>query len=159
EKCRAIDDGKAIGRKDLKRNAVLLAGAAAATLLLLVVGPEFLRQGASALLILLKSAQAAGPDPIDRKPGNATVPKGPDQAVAAKLAGFRSNDVALMVKQEGASKFERMPLIATGDPTAFEGMVFNVTKPIQYYVDSDGVKSATYTMKIVNLPAVENLEI
>ncbi len=38
-------------------------------------------------------------------------------------------------------------------------MLFNVSKPIEYYVDSDGVRSPTYSMKVVNLPAVENLEL
>src|SRR5581483_1390158 len=71
----------------------------------------------------------------------------------------RSNDVVLMVKKDGEGKFERMPLVATGDASKFEGMLFNVSKPIQYYVDSDGVKSATYAMKVVNLPAVEHLQL
>ena len=87
------------------------------------------------------------------------MPKGSDQLISAKLAGFRSNDVALMVKKDGEGKFERMPLVASGDPSKFEGMLFNVSKPVEYYVDSDGVGSPTYSMKVVNLPAVEKLEL
>ena len=98
----------------------------AVTLLLLVVGPEFFRQGASALLVLSRSAEAASPYAIAVAPGNVTVPKGSDQMISAKLAGFRSNDVVLMVKKEGETKFERMPLVAGGDATKFEGMLFNV---------------------------------
>ncbi len=81
---------------------------------MLVVGPEFLRQGASALLVLSRSAEAASPYAIGVSPGNITVPKGSDQTISAKLAGFRSNDVALMVKKDGEGKFERMPLVASG---------------------------------------------
>ncbi len=51
-----------------------------------------------------------------------------------------------MVKSEGSKEFERMPLVVTGDPNAFEGMLFDVDKSIQYYVDSDGIRSATYSM-------------
>ncbi len=48
--------------------------------------------------------------------------------MSAKLAGFRSSDVALMVKAEGDAKFERMPLVTAGDATTFEGMLFDVKK-------------------------------
>jgi hypothetical protein len=41
----------------------------------------------------------------------------------------------------------------------FEGMLFDVKKPIQYYVEADGVKSPTYGMKVVELPAVSKLEL
>ena len=61
---------------------------ALAALLLLVVGPEFFRQGASALLILSRDAEAASPYAIKVTPGDATIPKGSDQTVTAKLAGF-----------------------------------------------------------------------
>ena len=52
--------------------------------LLLVVGPEFLRQGASALLVLSRSAEAASPYAIKVTPGDVTVPKGSDQTVIAQ---------------------------------------------------------------------------
>ena len=158
-KARTIDGGKAVGRKALQRSAVALTTLVGVVMLLLIVGPEFLRQGASALLVLSKSAQAASPYAITVAPGDATVPKGSDQTITAKLAGFRSNDVALMVKTGGEGAFERMPLVATGDPTTFEGMLFDLKKPIEYYVESDGVRSPTYGMKVVALPAVAKLEL
>src|SRR4029079_18360424 len=60
---------------------------------------------------------------------------------------------------EGTGTFERMPLVATADPNSFEGMLFDVKKPIQYYVEADGVKSETYKMDLVELPAVDKLEL
>ena len=41
----------------------------------------------------------------------------------------------------------------------FEGMLFDVKKGIEYYVEADGVKSPTYAMKVVELPAVSKLEL
>ena len=38
-------------------------------------------------------------------------------------------------------------------------MLFDVKKPIDYYVEADGVRSPTYTMKVVELPAVGKLEL
>ena len=135
------------------------ASVAGLTLLLLVVGPEFFRQGASAILNLSASAEHASPYSIAVTPGNATVPKGSAQQVSAKLNGFRSTDVALMVKAEGETEYTRLALLATGDPNAFEGMLFDVKKPVDYYVESDDVRSSTYHMKVVELPAVGKLEL
>jgi hypothetical protein len=159
ERSRSLEGGKAVGRRAFKRDAVALAVLGGFAFLLLLVGPEFFRQGASALLTLSLSAENSSPFSITVTPGSVSVPKGSAQAVTAKLAGFRSNEVALMVKAEGEQKFQRMPLIATGDPEKFEGMLFDVKTPIQYYVESDDVRSATYTMKVVELPAVGKLEL
>ena len=159
ERARTIGGGKSVGRRGLQRHALALASLAGLTALLLVVGPEFLRQGASALLVLAKSPEAASPYAIAVKPGDVTIPKGSDQSVSAKLSGFRSSEVALMVKGEGDAKFERMPLVAAGDAMTFEGMLFDVKKAIEYYVEADGVKSPTYAMKVVELPAVSKLEL
>jgi hypothetical protein len=153
-----IEGGKAIGRVGLRRAAAGLGAIAAAGALLLVVGPEFLRQGASALLVLSKSAEAASPYAITVQPGDKDVPKGSDQTVIAKLAGFRSNDVAVWVKAEGEQKYSRVPLVAAAEPDKYEGMLFDVKASMSYYVEADGVKSPTFTMNVVELPAVSALE-
>jgi hypothetical protein len=159
EKAKTIDGGRAIGRTTIKRQALALTTVAAVAALLLVVGPEFLRQGASALLVLSRSAEAASPYAIKVTPGDVSIPKGSDQAVAARLAGFRSNEVGMWVRPMGETKYERMPLVSTGDAESFEGMLFDLEKPIEYYVEADGVKSPTYSMTIVELPAVAKMEL
>ena len=52
-----------------------------------------------------------------------------------------------------------MPLVVTGDPMTFEGMLFDLNKPVEYYVEADDVRSPTYRMKVVELPAVSKLEL
>jgi hypothetical protein len=127
EKARTIEGGRAIGRSSMKRHAAALVGIVGIGALLMVIGPEFLRQGASALLTLTP-AEAASPDAIKVMPGDVNVPKGSDQAISAKLAGFRSNEVSLMVRTDGEEKYSRMPLVVTGDAATFEGMLFDVKK-------------------------------
>ena len=100
EKAKSIEGGRAVGRASMRLTAIALGTIAGMVALLLVVGPEFLRQGASALLVLSKSAEAASPYAINVLPGDVEVPKGSDQTVAASLAGFRSNDVGVWVKGE-----------------------------------------------------------
>ncbi len=159
EKARTIEGGKAIGRQTLRRLAVAVTSAAAIVALLLSIGPEFLRQGASALLVLSTSASAASPYAITVEPGDVNVPKGSDQTIKARLAGFRTNEVMLMVKEAGSDKIDRRPLVVTGDAAIFEGMLFDLKGSIEYYVEADGVKSPSYKMSVVELPAVSNLEI
>ena len=103
ERARTIGGGRSVGRRSLQRHAIALATLAGVTALLLLVGPGFLRQGASALLVLAKSPDEASPYAIAVKPGDVTIPKGSDQSVSAKLSGFRSSEVALMVKADFVS--------------------------------------------------------
>jgi hypothetical protein len=159
EKCRESSAVRAVGQLAVRRNGIVFGSLAAVIALLLAVGPEFFRQGASALLLISRDAAAASPYAIKVEPGDVTVPKGADQTVKARLTGFRSNDVAMMVKIAGANQYERMPLVAGAEATEYEGMLFDVAAAVEYYVEADGVRSPTYTMKVVELPAVENLEL
>jgi hypothetical protein len=150
-KCRTIEGGKNIAQRVIRQRTVVLGTLAAAAVLLLVVGPEFFRQGASALLVLSRSADAASPYAIKVTPGDVTVPKGSDQSISASLTGFRSTDVVMMVKSEGETTYQRMPLVSAGDASKFEGMLFDLKKPIRYYVEADGVRSPEYAMSLVEL--------
>ena len=96
EKARSIQGGRDVGRPAMQRYAVIFGTLVAVTALLLVVGPEFFRQGASALLVLSRSAEAASPYAIKVTPGDVSIPKGSDQTVSAELHARRSW-VVLMV--------------------------------------------------------------
>ena len=155
EKTRASESVRTVGRSAVRRNSVVLGTLTAVIALLLSVGPEFFRQGASALLVLSRDAEAASPYAIRVEPGDITIPKGADQTVKARLSGFRSADVAMLVKAEGAAEFERMPLLSGANAESYEGMLFDVKTPLEYYIEADGVRSPVYAMKVVELPAVE----
>ena len=71
ERCRAIENGMAIERPKLRRQAVTLGAVVAIAALLLTFGPAYLRHGMSALLIVARSADEASPYRIDVDPGNA----------------------------------------------------------------------------------------
>ena len=38
-------------------------------------------------------------------------------------------------------------------------MLFDLAAPIEYFVEAEGVRSATYTLKVVELPYVQRLEL
>ncbi len=92
EKCRAVDYSHSIEREGVRRHLVTLGGVAVVAALLIGFGPAFLRQGLSALLVIYRSAEAATPYRIEVTPGTATVPRGSDQQVKAKLVGFKAGD-------------------------------------------------------------------
>jgi hypothetical protein len=159
EQCRALDHGRAIERTSVQRHAGALAAIAAIAALVVAFGPAYLRHGLSALLVISRSAEASSPYSIEVQPGNTKVPRGADQAVKAKLVGFTSSDVSVMMRVAPNGSFDRVPLIASAQPGAFEGMLFHLEKPTEYYVESNGVRSGTFTLTVVDLPTVSQLDL
>src|SRR5690606_2958023 len=159
DRCRQSQAVREVGRTGVRRSGLVLGTLAAVAALLLVVGPEFFRQGASALLVLSRDAEAASPYAISVEPGDVTIPKGADQIVRAQLAGFRSLEVTAYVRPEGAAEYQTVPLVPGGADDVFEGMLFDVAANVEYYVESDGIRSPTYRMTVVELPAVDVLEL
>ena len=125
----------------------------------MILGPAYLRHGLSALLVISRSAEASSPYKIEVRPGNANVPRGSDQSVSARLVGFKSKDATLMMRTSPGASFERVPLVPTSDPIAFEGMLFHLDKATEYYVESNGVNSPTFSMSVLDLPTVKELEL
>ena len=159
EQCRAIDHGRTIERAGVRRHLATLAAVTAAAVLLVILGPAYLRHGLSALLVISRSAEASSPYKIDVRPGNTSVPRGSDQAVSARLVGFKSKEATLMMRTSPGAAFERVPLVPGTDPTAFEGMLFHLDKATEYYVESNGVNSPTFSMSVLDLPTVKQLEL
>src|SRR6185436_11958697 len=87
------------------------------------------------------------------------VPRGADQAVSAHLVGFASSDVAVMMRPNAAAPFERLPLVAAAEPGSFEGVLFHLDKTVEYLVESNGVRSPIFSLSVVDLPTVSELNL
>ena len=163
EHCRVLDWGSAVEREKIRRSSSYLAVVTAAALLAFILGPSYLRSGASALLTPTGSVEAASPYRIEVLPGNATIARGSDQAVTAQLLGFDSGEVNLFMRTSPSSPYERVPLIPLdGDGTAglgFETVLFDVRDETSYFVEAVGVQSETFTLDVIDLPYVEHLEL
>ena len=157
EQCRAMDHANTVERTALQRHAATLAAIAAVLAIALAFGPAYLRHGVSALLTF-QSAAASTPYKIDVRPGNTKVPRGADQAVSATLIGFTSSDVTVMMRSAQNAAYDRVPLIPGKEQGTFEGMLFHLEKPTEYYVESNGVRSAKFTLSVVDLPTVQQME-
>jgi hypothetical protein len=92
ERCMAADAAKRVEQLPLRRWVTALGAVAVVALLAVLVGPAFLRNAMSALLLVSRDVEAAAPYKIEVKPGSTSVPKGADETVTAKLLGFTAED-------------------------------------------------------------------
>ena len=65
---------------------------------------------------------------------------------------------SLMLRKSPDAAFERLPLVR-GDLGQYEGMLFDLAAPLDYFVEAAGVRSSVYTLKVVDLPYVSRLEL
>ena len=159
DKVRDADMGRGVEQQQLTRSSGLLTVAAAAAVLLLVFGPDYLRHGISALLLPAGNVEAASPYRIDVAPGDATVARGADQTVTARLIGFDAENVNLFMRAGDSGQFERLPLVPMDDTEQFEVLLFDLQDGTDYFVEAAGVESSRYTLDVVDLPYVDRLEL
>src|SRR4029079_16172070 len=67
--------------------------------------------------------------------------------------------VGVMMRSGPNGSFDRVPLIASAQPGAFEGMLFHLEKDTEYYVESNGVRSGKFMLEVVALPTVKDLDL
>ena len=157
EKCHALEEGRRVERKPLNAYAAAFALVVVGTAALFWLGPAYLRHALSALLVISRSVEAAVPYRIDVAPGNANVPKGADQAITAQLFGFAAEQPVLMIRKSADGPFERLPLLR--EDAKFQGMLFDVAGSLDYFVEANGVRSATYRLNVIDMPYVQKLEL
>lgn len=157
KRCRKIDYGKSIERSAIRRSSGALGGLALASFALVLLGPGFFRHASSALFFPARAAEAVNPYSVSVSPGDTTISRNSDLMVSAVLGGFNSEDVVLYTQEAGESGWSAMPMIETGTG-AFEGLLLNVAEATRYYVESSGVRSATFALGVADLPAVDRLE-
>src|SRR4030095_17212490 len=64
----------------------------------------------------------------------------------------------LMWPRRADGNLESLPLSRT-ETGSYEGLVFDINGPLDYFVEADGVRSDTYSMKVVEVPYVQRLEL
>ena len=166
EHCRSLDWGSAVEREQIRRSSSYLALVTAAALLAFILGPSYLRYGASALMTPTGSVEAASPYHIEVLPGDITIARGSDLNVTAQLLGFETNDVNLFMRSSPNSPYEQVPLIpreaVDGEAfpvDGFETVLFDVRDETDYFIEAIGVRSSTFTVDVIDLPYVEHIEL
>ena len=160
EKIRDVDMGRLVERSQLRKSLGFLLLASAIAVSLFLFGPAYLRHGVTALLSPIGSAEAASPYHIEVMPGDLTVARGADQIVTARLVGFESHEVDLFMRANTETPFERLPLVPVDEGAeVFEVLLFDLQESTNYFVESIGVQSGTFSLEVIDLPYVDRLEL
>src|SRR5437763_6364265 len=157
EKCRSIDHGRRVERDPVRRYSGALGAVIAVAAAVFLLGPAYMRHALSALLVISRSVEAAAPYRIEVTPGHRTIPRGADQAITAKLIGFQADQAVLMIRKSATAVFERVPLVRAEDK--YEGTLFDIAAPLEYFVEAVGVRSPLYTLKVADMPYVQKLQL
>ncbi len=157
ERARAVENGRRIDQGALYKASGVLTGLTLATLVLLLFGPLGFRQGATALLPN-RDAADVNPYAILVTPGDLTVARGSDQFIEAELLGFTSQEVSLFTRAERSESPQRLSMIPKVAGSGFEVLLVGLEEALEYFVESDGIRSATYRIEVVELPYVDRMD-
>ena len=155
---RPLQQGALLERPRIVRAARALAVGIAVGALLLALGPAGLRDSARALFAPWSVAEAAVPAIAVRVvPGNAAVPRGASVDVGALLVGFASDSAELVFRADSAAEWVRLPMSRDKVEASFTSRLLDLTRPTDYFVESDGHRSAVYRLTVSDMPAVRRL--
>ena len=149
----------------VRRDRLLMYPAAALASLLFVVGvlkwgPKEVSEGVAQLVTPSTFAASSSSLSIKVKPGTARVPKGSDQEILATLVNFDSQAVTVFSRPAGSKadwQSQQMePAKARAD---FRHSIFNIQDSVEYYVESNSVRSGVFKLTVVDLPFVKQLDL
>src|SRR5690349_15805217 len=155
-----LDIGNVIRRSRL----LIYGGAALASLLLflgvLKFGPKEISQGVAQLVTPTTLAATTNAMSIKVRPGTARVPKGSDQDVIATLVNFDSQQVTIFSRPIGSKDdFQGQTMEPAKAKTDFRFSIFNIQDSLEYFVESNNVRSDVFKLNVVDLPYVKQLDL
>src|SRR5215213_4549305 len=155
-----LDVGNVIRRSRL----LLYGGAALASLLVfagvLKWGPREISEGVAQLVTPTTLAASKNALSIKVKPGTARVPKGSDQDIIATLVNFDSQQVTVFVRPLGSKEdFQGQAMEPAKAKTDFRFSIFNIQDSMEYFVESNSVRSEVFKLNVVDLPYVKQLDL
>ncbi|HKP29370.1 MAG TPA: hypothetical protein VJU15_08195, partial [Gemmatimonadales bacterium] len=153
---READEGRRIEAVRLRNAGSITGGLAALGLLGFLIGPNALRQAGKAL-IPWQDAAAAEPYAVLVEPGNISVPKGGDLEISARLRGFGTDRVELLLREGDSPEWRRLPMVSEDSSGAWTFRLFDLTAKAEYVVEANGVRSGQFSITIADLPAVGRL--
>lgn len=158
-KCREIDEGRAIDAAAVRQAGMALAGLVALGAVIFLLSPAAVRHGASVLLLPWTDAEAASPYAISVEPGNATVARGADQRISARLLGFDSDEVRISTRAAESESWERLLMTRDEESGEYLFLFFDLRAPTEYFIEANGVRSPLFRIDVADLPYVERLDL
>ena len=145
------------------RLRLALPGAAAVVLALSLVwlaaaGPGLYRYGTRAIWAGWLFQGLLPAQRIDVDPGDQAVRRGATVTVRSWPRGFDPASAQLHARV-GSGGWQQLDMTAGGAADAFTFTFFSVRDPVSYYVSAAGVRSPTYSLKVVEVPNVDRLQL
>jgi hypothetical protein len=125
---------------------------------MVVAGPGYLGYGAS-LLWTGPKPNAAPLYEIRVTPGDATIRRNSDQLVTAQVIGLETNKVNLYAKYQNASKWEPVTMQQQEGKQGFQFLFVGLPESVEYYVEAGPVHSKHFNFRVVDLPAVKQVQV
>lgn len=123
-------------------------------------GPKELSEGVSQLVAPTTLAASSSAFSIKVKPGTARVPKGSDQDILASLVNFDSQAVTLYYRKPGSKDDWQGQLMEPAKARSdYRYSVFNMQDSMEYFVESNSVRSEVFKLNVVDLPFVKQLDL
>jgi hypothetical protein len=149
-----IDNGRIV------RFASVATVAAGILVWLLFWGPGVLGTGAALLWgSYPKTAGGKALYTITVEPGSKTIRRKSDQMVSAELNGFLAPSASIWARYASSAKWEQASMQPQPNGPGYSFPFIGVPEDVDYYVEAGGVKSATYKLRVVDLPAVKNIRV
>ena len=152
-------------RNVIRRSRLLLYGGAALVSLLVFAGvlkwgPREISEGVAQLVTPTTLAASKNALSIKVKPGTARVPKGSDQDIIATLVNFDSQQVTVFSRPLGSKDdFQGQTMEPAKAKTDFRFSIFNIQDSMEYFVESNSVRSDVFKLNVVDLPYVKQLDL
>ena len=152
-------------RNVIHRSRLMMYGGAALASLLLFAGvlkwgPREISDGVAQLVTPTTLAASTNALSIKVKPGTARVPKGSDQDILATLVNFDSQTVTVFARTLGSSEdFQGQTMEPAKARSDFRFSIFNIQDSMEYFVESNSVRSDVFKLNVVDLPYVKQLDV
>lgn len=121
-------------------------------------GPGYLGYGAS-LLWTGPKPNAAPLYEIRVTPGDAAVRRNSDQLVTAQVVGLEANKVNLYARYQSTSKWEPVAMQPQEGKQGFQFLFAGLPESVEYYVEAGPVRSKHFNFRVVDLPAVKQIQV
>jgi hypothetical protein len=169
-RAREVEGGRRVDREPLRRLSAAAAGAGLVVAIVLFVDLFGFRTSLPEAARPWTAVQAAPPMAVLIVPGDTTVPLGAELHFAARLRGFDSDRVELAFRPAGSTSWERWPM-APAEESEAQGaspgasarehrfVLFRVEEPLEFFVESEGIRSGIHRVDVVELPYVSRLEL
>ncbi|MBI2818777.1 MAG: hypothetical protein HYX73_02265, partial [Acidobacteria bacterium] len=148
-----------IDSRRIFRPLIWATGSVAIILLLGLFGPGIFRYGTKALWVGWVQAKTTPLYQIRVTPGNITVGRNTDQEITAEPVGFLPQQMRLFVQYEKNADWESAPMMSSERGGNFHLLLMNVQQQIDYYVESNSVRSPQHTISVIAVPRIDRLEV